>query len=200
MRLSLDGGDAANACVTAPTITTTTTTSMRAAMRTTAQPYREQRGAASRIQAARSPASAWTVTPRRKPTSRIRSGGSPAGDAGARTVDAGLERVRYILTAGRILAIHVASHPCWDPCEHSAAVLFALRLMLKGARAWSVSSLGVPIYAKPTADAWAPEPCFRRQVRRHHRAHLLCDWRSFRPNHTESHNRSRGQARPRPNT
>jgi len=32
------------------------------------------------------------VTPRRKPTSRIRSGGSPAGKAGARTVDAASSR------------------------------------------------------------------------------------------------------------
>ena len=64
--------------VTAPSSRTTINTIVRAAVRTTARPYLERRGAARRIHAARSPAGAWTVTPRRKPTSRIRSGGSPA--------------------------------------------------------------------------------------------------------------------------
>ena len=77
--MSLDGGEAASAWVTAPNSTTTISTSVRAALRTTAQPYLERGGAARRIHAERplSLSARVSVTRRR---GQFGGGGDDLGD------------------------------------------------------------------------------------------------------------------------
>ena len=100
---------------------------------------------------------AWPATPTPTPTCRSACGASRARGAGARLAAAGLDDVRWVLTAGGIIAIHRGRRPV-SSREHDPG---AARRGAGGRRArswrgcWSAPRRAWPRWPGATARSWA---------------------------------------------